>query len=193
MARPVVKREAIERAALELFVEKGISATTIRDIAERAATAEGTMYRHYRSKEALAESIYFEHLEHFMEDLRGQLADATSTRARLRALIGEFFALYDQDAVLYTYLVLAEHSVPWELPDAYETPPALLVRLLRQGQTAGEVRPGDANEQAALVMGTVVRLTVFRVHGRIDGLLSPRLEAVTDLVWRAIASDTNQG
>ena len=39
------KRPRIERAALQLFVRRGLRGTTVRDIAACARVAEGTLYR----------------------------------------------------------------------------------------------------------------------------------------------------
>jgi AcrR family transcriptional regulator len=47
------KREALIRAALELFSREGFEATAIGAIARRAGTAVGGFYRHFRSKRQL--------------------------------------------------------------------------------------------------------------------------------------------
>jgi len=46
-------RSRIIDAAIELYTELGISATTMRDIALRADVAPGTLRNHFRSREAL--------------------------------------------------------------------------------------------------------------------------------------------
>lgn len=43
----------ISAAALELFVEKGFSATRLDDVAERAGVSKGTVYLYFANKEAL--------------------------------------------------------------------------------------------------------------------------------------------
>src|ERR1700704_5803480 len=44
-------RQKLLRAALELFTTVGFRATTTPEIAARADVAEGTIYRHFTSKE----------------------------------------------------------------------------------------------------------------------------------------------
>jgi AcrR family transcriptional regulator len=43
-------RERLERAALELFVERGYESTTVADIAERAGLNRATFFRHFADK-----------------------------------------------------------------------------------------------------------------------------------------------
>ena len=54
-------RERIVEAAIGLYTEKGISATTMRDIGLRADVAPGTLRSHFPSREAL-ERAMVEHL-----------------------------------------------------------------------------------------------------------------------------------
>lgn len=50
-------RLAIEDAAIELFMEQGYHATSMRQIAERANLALGGIYNHFKSKEEIFEAI----------------------------------------------------------------------------------------------------------------------------------------
>lgn len=51
------KHMQIVEAAIELIAEKGYSATSTSEIAKRAGVAEGTIFRHYRTKKELLISI----------------------------------------------------------------------------------------------------------------------------------------
>ncbi|HEY1585823.1 MAG TPA: TetR/AcrR family transcriptional regulator [Polyangia bacterium] len=52
------KSEAILKAALELFVERGFHGTPVPLVAERAGVGAGTIYRSFASKEALVNALY---------------------------------------------------------------------------------------------------------------------------------------
>ncbi|MFD2829184.1 TetR/AcrR family transcriptional regulator [Corticicoccus populi] len=51
------KQIAIIEAATELFAEKGFSATSTSEIAQKAEAAEGTIFKHFKSKKGLLMSV----------------------------------------------------------------------------------------------------------------------------------------
>ncbi|MBM7553685.1 TetR/AcrR family transcriptional regulator [Thalassobacillus pellis] len=51
------KQAKILEAAIEIFAEKGYAATSTSEIARKAGVAEGTIFRHYRTKKELLISI----------------------------------------------------------------------------------------------------------------------------------------
>ena len=57
MKKGEATRQAIEDAAIELFVEQGYHATSMRQIAKRADLALGGIYNHFKSKDDLYEAI----------------------------------------------------------------------------------------------------------------------------------------
>lgn len=56
----VDKREALKRAAHQMFSQKGYKATSIAQIAARAHVAVGSFYNYFPSKEAIFLEIYIE-------------------------------------------------------------------------------------------------------------------------------------
>ncbi|MEZ5287819.1 MAG: helix-turn-helix domain-containing protein [Vicinamibacterales bacterium] len=50
-------RTALLQAALALFSSQGYRATSVRDIAERAGTSTGSVYHHFRDKEAIFQTL----------------------------------------------------------------------------------------------------------------------------------------
>ena len=103
-------KELIARTALGLFVEKGIDGATIRDIAAAAGIAEGTLYRHYPGKDALAWDLFSRNFTAFALELHRIQAGQSTLRAKLDAMVRQFCAFFDHDPVLFSYLLLAQHG-----------------------------------------------------------------------------------
>jgi AcrR family transcriptional regulator len=57
MTKGEVTRLAIEDAALELFMEQGYHATSMRQIADKAGLALGGIYNHFASKDEIFEGV----------------------------------------------------------------------------------------------------------------------------------------
>ena len=55
--RSAQRREAIIAAGLEEFIARGFAATRLDDVAKRAGVAKGTIYLHFKDKEALFEEL----------------------------------------------------------------------------------------------------------------------------------------
>ena len=103
-------KELIARTALTLFVEKGIDGATIRDIATAAGIAEGTLYRHYSRQRALAWELFSTNYFAFALELDRLQANYDTLRDKLDAMVRQFCTFFDQDPVLFSYLLLAQHG-----------------------------------------------------------------------------------
>src|SRR5882757_9029467 len=55
--RAAERREAIIAAGLEEFIARGFAATRLDDVAKRAGVAKGTIYLHFKDKEALFQEL----------------------------------------------------------------------------------------------------------------------------------------
>jgi AcrR family transcriptional regulator len=87
--------DRLQRAAMELFAERGFEATTVAEIAERAGVTERTFFRHFTDKR----EVLFaggDHLEAlFVDAIAGAPADAPLTGLLLAALDAGGGALQD--------------------------------------------------------------------------------------------------
>src|SRR6266699_3180747 len=57
VARQAERRQAILDAALDEFAARGFAATRLDDVAARAGVAKGTIYLHFRDKQALFQEL----------------------------------------------------------------------------------------------------------------------------------------
>ena len=65
------RRDEILAAAKELFFEKGFQGTSVREIAQSANTAMGTLYHHFPDKTSILQVIFAE----MVSDLRQQISE----------------------------------------------------------------------------------------------------------------------
>ncbi len=153
----MTKRDAICETALELFAEKGIEATTTREIAEKAGAAEGTLYRHFDGKDDLAQWLY-QRCAHQLEETLNEAAEyASSPPARLEALVRGVFNFYASKPASCTYLLSARQSGLRE-DDADEALPLPLRRFadaLDAGMQDGTFRDAPAPLMAGWILAMV--------------------------------------
>ena len=180
-------KERIARTALSLFVEKGITETTVRDIAGAAGLAEGTLYRHYAGKEDLAWDLFSTHYTAFARELEQAQAKHQALRAKLQAMIRQFCAFFDEDPVLFSYLLLAQHAQLKKVTPEMPSPVAVLRDVLAAGIEGREVPQTDPEVATALVLGVVLQVAVFKVYGRIPESLSSLAEPLVAACWRVLA------
>lgn len=64
-SRKYEKQKLIFNTAAKLFAEKGYNATSVKDIATRAAISVGTFYLYFKNKEDLFEQLYDEMVKIF--------------------------------------------------------------------------------------------------------------------------------
>jgi len=79
-AKKADKREAIMQAALELIAEQGFHGTPTSQIADRAGTGVGTIYRYFKDKDELIDEIHGEIHVIFVNTFKEQYDSALPVR-----------------------------------------------------------------------------------------------------------------
>lgn len=64
-----IRKKEIFAAAAQLFEEKGYSASSMRDLAERVQLRASSLYSHIGSKEEILREICFEHAQLFLQTM----------------------------------------------------------------------------------------------------------------------------
>lgn len=81
---PAPKRDAILRAAIDVFAERGFFNAQVADIARAAGVAAGTVYLYFRSKDDLLVSIFERTMREAFAEGRAAVAGIHDPAERLR-------------------------------------------------------------------------------------------------------------
>jgi AcrR family transcriptional regulator len=88
--RAADRRQAIIDAALDEFIERGYAATRLDDVAKRARVAKGTIYLHFKDKQALFEELVRTALVPLIGRLGASPIAGGSIRAALEGFVENF-------------------------------------------------------------------------------------------------------
>ncbi|WP_374101116.1 TetR/AcrR family transcriptional regulator [Antrihabitans sp. YC2-6] len=95
MSETPSRRDELLDLAARLFAERGMRATTVRDIADAAGILSGSLYHHFDSKESMVDEILRGFLDDLFANYREIVASGRSARDTLEALVVASFEAID--------------------------------------------------------------------------------------------------
>ena len=158
-------KQALERAAFDLFAEQGYAETTVEDIAAAAQVSRASFFRYFGTKEDVLAADDDLRREQFMAALTAQSADQPVLVA-IRAAVTEYLTGVRADARTYTYtkVILSSRVL---LGRAYE----IRIRWLRELETELRTRldPVSNADITAAMLADIV-LAVLETSLRLAAL-----------------------
>ncbi|OAH59979.1 TetR family transcriptional regulator [Dietzia cinnamea] len=91
------RREELLSIAAGLFAERGLRATTVRDIADAAGILSGSLYHHFSSKEAIVDEILRGFLDALFGEYRRIVEAGLGPRETLEHLVRASFEAIHRD------------------------------------------------------------------------------------------------
>jgi AcrR family transcriptional regulator len=186
--RVVGAKARIDRAALDLFAAKGVDGVSIAEIAAAADASQGALYRHYRSKDELAERLFSLAYRRTGSELAALATAEIGFAARIGAMVTHFCALYDHDAALFRFMLIAQHDLLPRVDGEGPTPVAVIETAIIDAVAGGEIAVVDPAIGAAAIMGIVLQTALFHVYGRITGPLLARAPALARAAIAAVTA-----
>ncbi len=184
MARTIGVRAKVDRAAVDLFAAKGVDGVSIAEIAAAAEVSQGALYRHYRSKHELASTLFATAYLRTGAELDAIRASRPGFASRVAAMVTHFCALYDADAALFRFMLIAQHDLLPRIGGG-RLPVAVIEDTVADAIAAREIDPIDVGAGAAVIMGVVLQPALFQLYGRLTG---PLLTRAPSLARAAIAA-----
>ncbi len=154
------RRQAILDAAIPLFAANGFSDTGISEIAQAAGMSHGTVFLYFRNKEALFFSAVVEPLRDMERAFSFEETEGRPLQ-RLQQVIANHvrFVAHHRDYLRLVQYVLGHYErfqdSATEVLAQTERYGESLVALIRDGQRAGQLVPGDAHATALAYLGYI--------------------------------------
>jgi AcrR family transcriptional regulator len=92
MSTPATRRDELLELAATMFAERGLRATTVRDIADAAGILSGSLYHHFSSKEEIVDEVLRGFLDWLFDRYQQIIDTEPNPLARLKGL---FMASFD--------------------------------------------------------------------------------------------------
>jgi len=181
-------KERIERAAIALFVKKGVAETTVRDVAQAVDISEGALYRHFVGKDELVWELFERHYVAFAGRLQALADSGTTAREKLSAMIRGFTRAHDDDPTLFNFLLFVQHGQLSKLASDTPTPVTVMHAVIARAIETGEIPAQDATLATALAMGIVLQPMTFAAYGRLPQAQVPNAERLIAAAWAAVTT-----
>jgi len=178
--------QALERAARELFEQRGFAQVSAEEIVAAAGVTRGALYHHYGGKERLFEAV----VEAAMQRLHDNVAEAAGAAghdlmAAIKLGIGRFLELATAPRLQRILFIDAPTVLGWqrwrELDARYGL--GLLQSALQQAQDAGQVRKQDTRLLAQVLMSAMIEAAMLAAHAPVKA--TARAEA-QDMLGRLL-------
>jgi len=167
--RKEARPSELTSAALDLFVEKGFSATRLDDVAARAGVSKGTLYLYFDSKEALFKAVIEEGIVPTLAaaELRAAGHDGSAAELLRHLLFGWWQEIGGTRLAGVPKLIISESRNFPEVAQYYHDKVivrgrALLRSALQRGIASGEFRPLNVETAIDVIIAPLLMLVIWR-------------------------------
>ncbi len=192
--RPAVadKREAILKAATQVFARSGYFNSKVADIARVAGVADGTVYLYFKSKEDILHSIFERNTSEAIVEGREELAKIEDPREKLRRIARHHLERLGSDrdlAVVFQVELRGSTKFMEEFSAAGLAAYLHLIReVFEEGQRAGLFREDlNAKLVAKILFGALDEMATNWILSKRRYKLAPMADEVLDLFLNGVS------
>lgn len=162
----------LERGALNLFREHGVDGVSTRAIAEAAGVSEGAIYKHFKSKEVLAQHLFEAIHEKLYALVEEQLNAAESFDDGVLRVVKTYCKAADDDPTLFEYHLTHMFRFGVRHYPGRPDPTTLIASRIQDAIDNGACPPGNPEIKAAAALGVVLQPAAHRMAGRFEGTMT---------------------
>jgi AcrR family transcriptional regulator len=143
---PLSRRDELLDLAATMFADRGLRATTVRDIADSAGILSGSLYHHFKSKEQMVEEVLRDFLDWLFGRYQEIVEAETDPLERVKGLfMASFEAIEHRHAQVVIYQDEAKRLSPLPqfsfVDERNREQRRMWVDILKQGVAEGRFRP----------------------------------------------------
>lgn len=178
-------KDRIEHESMRLFVEKGVHATTIRDISKAANVSEGALYRHYKSKEELAKTLFVRNYTEFYAKFAATIDTKVSLKENINRLVALLADAFDNNPIVFQYCLITQHDFINEVIKA-NTPFSATIALFSFYTREKQCRIEDPIIGCTIFLGIITQAVMFRISNRIQKPLKDDIDCLAQCIYQAV-------
>ena len=193
--RPAVgdKREAILRAATQVFARNGYFNSKVADIARAAGVADGTVYLYFKSKEEILHSIFDGAVEEAISEGRKELEAISDPRQKLRRIAQLHLERLGADRDLAVVFQVELRGSTKFMEEFSAAGFAEYLRMIRttfeEGQRAGIFRQGlNSKVVAKILFGALDEMATNWILSKRRYKLVPMADQVMDIFLNGVSA-----
>lgn len=190
MARPS-RKDDILQAALALFTEIGVDATTIEMIRDRSGASIGSLYHHFGNKERIIGALYLAGTEEYAQLLAQGFAEAKSAKDCVKVLVTSYidWVVANPDwarFVLHSRGRVEAGEMGEQLREANREHFARILGALAEYREQGLFREMPADCFASVVIGPTHDFARNWLAGRTQSEFSECRELLAQVAWESV-------
>lgn len=184
------KRQSIQEAVIQLMCREGLGAVTMERVAQEVGIAKGTVYLHYRDKQALLEAVKETALSPMMERLDQLFDSELDPLRKLEAYSLRYLGYFDERRDLFRILLyereVTRASAQRFRGDRYRHLVERTARVIRDGIDGGVFRDVDAGKTAAMFVEANFAIMNQRLRGGGDAPVEDDARLISDIFLRGL-------
>lgn len=190
MARPS-RKDDILQAALALFTEIGVDATTIEMIRDRSGASIGSLYHHFGNKERIIGALYLAGTEEYAQLLAQGFSEAKSAKDCVKLLVTSYidWVVANPDwarFVLHSRGRVEAGEMGEQLREANREHFARILAALAEYREQGLFREMPADCFASVVIGPTHDFARNWLAGRTQSEFVDCRELLAQVAWESV-------
>ncbi|SHK20927.1 transcriptional regulator, TetR family [Desulfatibacillum alkenivorans DSM 16219] len=185
-------KERLYPVVLDLFSSQDFHQVNMREISRRTGLSSSTLYRYYRSKEAMVFAILEDKISLISDGVQEHIKGLESAREMIRKSFWITFDFYDNNPGVAVTAFITVPMRTWMQTPGYrsESTKDIITQIIEHGKARGEILPDVTASQALdlYYMFCYRQIHKWYFHGR-KWKLVDAIPRFFDLFWRAVSGD----